>query len=210
MTTAAWIFGAVAVVAMAFDWWAVRTTREPIETVAKPMVMVGLIGIAVLADIVPSSAQPWVIAALVLGLVGDVCLLPQIDRFIAGLAAFLVGHACYLVAFAIMWSPSWLIALGIAGLIALLGAFGVDIARSLRDSPMLVPVMAYIGVTAAIILLGAGTGRWIVAAGALAFALSDGLLGSDRFVRPVPDRRVWVHVLYHLGQATIVVGVIAA
>ena len=71
------------------------------------------------------------------------------------------------------------------------------------------PVIAYIGITVAIMLLGTATGRWLVAFGALAFASSDGLLGSDRFVRPAPDRRVVVHLLYHLGQAAILAGFVS-
>jgi alkenylglycerophosphocholine hydrolase len=172
------------------------------------MVMIALIGVALAADFDPPSTQPWILAALTLGLVGDVCLLPQVDRFIPGLAAFLLGHSAYLVAFSMLWSMSWLIAFGVIGVVALVGAFGVPIIRSLRGSVMTWPVTAYIGATVAIIVLGAATGRWLVTVGSLAFAISDGLLGSDRFVRSVPGRRVLVHILYHSGQAAILVGTV--
>jgi alkenylglycerophosphocholine hydrolase len=100
--------------------------------------------------------------------------------------------------------------LGLVGVVVLLAAFGIDIVRSLRGSTMMWPVAVYVTVTVAIIVVGAATGSRLVAIGALAFALSDGLLGSDRFVRPHPERRVLVHVLYHTGQAAILAGAIAA
>jgi alkenylglycerophosphocholine hydrolase len=210
MTSNAWILATVAAIAMVVDWWAVHNRRQPVENVAKPMVMIGLIGIALAADFEPASTRPWIIVALVLGLAGDVCLLPQVDKFIAGLGAFLLGHSAYLVAFSIVSSPSWLLLIGLVGAAALIAAFGVDIISAVRGSAMVWPVTAYIAVTVTIIMVGAATGRWLVAMGALVFALSDGLLGSDRFVRPAPERRVLVHVLYHTGQAAILVGSIAA
>ena len=201
-----WIL--IAALAAAADWTAVHTDRPRLETVAKPTVMIGLIGLAATSDLAPSSVRPWILAALVLGLVGDLALLPQIDRFIVGLGSFLVGHLAYVIAFVLMWNATpWLIvgALGACGLIA---GYGRPIEQSIRGSALRLPVIAYMAVTCVVILAGAGTGRWIIVGGALAFALSDGLLGSNRFVVAAPDRRVWVHVLYHSGQAAIVVGAI--
>ncbi|MEP1125220.1 MAG: lysoplasmalogenase [Ilumatobacter sp.] len=191
------------------DWMAVRTGRSRVEGVAKPAVMVALIGLAATADLEPASVRPWIVAALVFGLVGDLALLPQVDRFIVGLGSFLVGHLAYVVAFGLTWDPGPLLAAGAAGLVLLLAWFGRPIERSIRGSSLRVPVLAYVAVTCVVIVAGSGTGRWVIAAGALAFALSDGLLGSDRFVSPRPDRRVWIHVLYHVGQAAIVTGVLA-
>ena len=206
MNLAAVLMACVAAVAMLIDWWAVRGARPGVESVAKPAVMVGLIGVAVAADLDPSSAQPRIIAALALGLAGDVFLLPQIDRFIEGLGAFLLGHLAYLVAFVLAWSPDLLVVVGLVAVVVVLRVVGIDIVRSVTASSLRWPVTAYIGVTVAIVLFGAATGRWLVALGALAFASSDGVLGSDRFVRPAPHRRYIVHVLYHLGQAAIVAG----
>jgi len=194
---------------MLIDWWAVRSGRAQVENVAKPAVMVALIGVALAADIDPTSAQPWIVAALILGLAGDVFLLPRVDRFIEGLGAFLLGHLAYLVAFALAWSPGPLAVIGLVGVVVLLRVVGFDIVRSVTSSQLRWPVTAYICVTVAMVLLGTATGRWLVAAGALAFASSDGVLGSDRFVRPAPHRRHVVHILYHVGQAAIVAGFIA-
>ncbi len=200
----------IAAVAAVADWAAVKTHRRRVETAAKPLVMLALIGLVATAEATPDGTRPWILVALVCGLVGDIALLPSIDRFIVGLGSFLVGHLAYVIAFSTMWRTSWWLVVGGAGAIGLLATFGRPIVASLRDSPLRWPVVAYIAVTCLVIVTGAGTGRAVIALGALAFALSDGLLGWNRFVSPVPDRRVWVHVLYHLGQAAIVVGVLDA
>ncbi|NOX30743.1 MAG: hypothetical protein GXP35_11965, partial [Actinobacteria bacterium] len=56
------------------------------------------------------------------------------------------------------------------------------------------------------LIVGVGTGHLLIALGALLFVASDTLLATDRFVVPRSDRRMWVHVLYHLGQISIVAG----
>ena len=195
----------VAAMTMVTDWWAVWSDRPAVEQAAKPAVMVALIALALTIDAEPSSVVPWIVAALACGLVGDVALLPTVDRFIVGLGAFLVGHLAYLVAFIIMWEPNaWLIA-GVVGATALLTAFGIPIIRSVRTSRLAGPVVVYIAVSAAVMVTGSGTGRWLAAVGVLAFGLSDGLLGHDRFVAPRPQGRVGVHVLYHVAQCALVI-----
>lgn len=208
MTTTAAAFLALAACCMLVDWWSVGTRRDRIEAVAKPAVMVALLGIAITADL-DSTARPWIVAALLCGLVGDIVLLPQVDRFVVGLAAFLVGHLAYSVAFATLWSPSAWLVVGAVGVTALIWTVGRPIERTLRGSALHLPVLAYIAVTAFVVVTGAGTGRVLIIVGTLAFAASDGLLGAGRFLQPSRDLRVGVHVLYQLGQATIVLGVIA-
>lgn len=208
MQAASWSLTAIAVGCMLVNWWAVRRHHAGIEAATKPAVMIALIGVATTADLDPTTLRPWIISALAFGLVGDIALLPQVDRFLAGLAAFFVGHVAYVVAFIVIWSPSaWLLA-GTAGLAMLIWRFGVPIDRGLSGDPMRVPVLAYIAVIGALILTASGTGRWPIVLGALAFATSDGLIGTAKFVRPAPDRRVWILVLYHLGQGAIVAGAI--
>lgn len=133
-------------------------------------------------------------------------LLPRIDRFIEGLGSFLFGHVAYVVAFVLVWSPNVLVVLGLIAVAVLLKVVGIDIVTSVTSSSLRWPVTAYIGITVAVVLLSAATDRWFVALGALAFASSDGLLGSDRFVHPAPHLRYLVHVLYNVGQAMILAG----
>lgn len=194
-------------VAAAIDWWSVKNGRREIETIAKPLVMVGLIVAALAIDADPASARIWIVGGLAFGLIGDVCLLPQVDRFIEGLGAFLVGHVLYAVALVQMYDGIVPLAIGtvIAGVIVAMMA--IPIFRAVRGGKLQIPVTLYMCAVAGVAVLGFATARWPLALGALLFALSDGLLGTDRFVTPAPNRRVVVHMLYHLGQAGLVIGV---
>lgn len=201
---------AVAVIAMLTDWWAVSSRRLGVERLAKPAVMLALIGAALTIDMEPTSLRPWIVAALALGLVGDLMLLPDVDRFLTGLSAFLLGHLAYVVAFALIWDPSWLVAVGIIALVLMLTTFGIPILHSVRSSAMFVPVLAYIAVSAAVVLVAAETGRWLMLAGAMTFAASDSILGHGRFVDTAADHRTLVHMTYHVGQTAIVLGTVVA
>lgn len=188
------------------DWWAVATRRGRFENFAKPLVMVVLLGLAVTIDANPTSARVWFVAALAAGLVGDVLLLPAVDRFLAGLVAFGVGHILYLVGLAQIDRDQTMLLVGIVGGIALLAALGRPIVKAVWSTPMAVPVSLYMAIIASMVALAVGTGRWLIGVGGIAFALSDALLGSDRFVTSRPETRVWVHILYHLGQTCLILG----
>lgn len=200
------LLAVVCAVAVGTDWWSVWNEQPGVERVAKPAVMISLIGLALVVDADPGVARWFVVAGLMFGLVGDVMLLPNVDRFLYGLAAFLVGHGLYIVAFATMELATIGIVGGFAAAAAILVYLGWPIVRSVRGTPYGVPVMAYMIVIAAMVVMATATHRWPIAAGGVLFALSDGLLGLDRFVSPAPRRRVLVHVLYHLGQIGFVMG----
>jgi uncharacterized membrane protein YhhN len=191
------------------DWWSVATRNYRVETIAKPLVMIWLIIAALIIDADPTSARPWIVAGLVAGLAGDIFLLPNFDRFLAGLGAFLVGHVLYIGGL-IQIRDGWvLFVIGAVAGVALLAVIGRPIVLAVRGTSYFVPVTIYIGAVGALVVVGIATGRWVLAAGAVSFALSDALLGSDRFVTPAPNRRVYVHVLYQLGQAGLVIGLSA-
>ena len=100
MTTTATVLLVLAGVAALFDWWSVATDRLGVEFIAKPMVIILLIGMAHAIETDDGVARGLVIAALGASLVGDVVLMTPDARFEAGLVAFLVAHVLYLVAFA--------------------------------------------------------------------------------------------------------------
>ena len=61
------------------------------------------------------------------------------------------------------------------------------------------------------VIVAFDTGEPLIAVGATVFAASDSVLAVDRFVRPwKPWAPVVVMVTYHVGQALIVAGVLAA
>lgn len=191
------------------DWWSVATDHRRIEAVAKPLVMIWLIIAALIIDADPTSVRPWIVAGLVAGLAGDIFLLPNVDRFLAGLGAFLIGHALY-VGGLIQIRDGWvLFVIGLVAGVGLLAVIGRPIVLAVRGTSYFVPVTIYMVAVGALVVVGIATGRWVLAAGAVAFALSDALLGSDRFVTPAPNRRVYIHMLYQLGQAGLVIGISA-
>lgn len=71
---------------------------------------------------------------------------------------------------------------------------GRTILAGVATSRLANPVRASIATIKVMVATGVGTGLPLVAASAVLFALSDGLLGHDRLVEPRPRLRVLVLV----------------
>lgn len=215
---------AASIIAAIIDWFGVALRRPGIEYAAKPATIIFLILWILLA--VPSAAA-WtlpgaaILAALTLSLIGDILLMLPSGRLLAGLAIFLLAHLSYILA--INWGRPALVAgeaLAAAGVLALLAVLLPPVRGGLRRSghPALVtPVALYAAVLAAMLWSSVGTllrpswlaaGAGWIAVGGLAFFASDASLVIDRFVRPLPGRRVTTHVLYHTAQLALTAGVI--
>lgn len=198
------------------DWVAVDQRLFRLEYLFKPATIALLIAATVTAHLGPS--EPWVVAALALGLIGDVGLMlagagePDVP-FIAGLGAFLVGHLCYLVAFVrfgIQGVPL------VAGLLVVAGIAGLSLPQVLRGAAraagrrFAVVVGIYAGVLALMAIFAAGTQLVATAIGGLLFLTSDTLIARSRFVAPVPRGPLVIIVTYHLAQFLIVLGLVRA
>ncbi len=202
---------AAAVSAMVIDWLSVLRRWDRLEEFAKSTVMVGLIGWALAADSIDTGPRAALVVALAFGLLGDVLLLPRLDRFVPGLASFLMAHLAYLVAF---------VATGVDPLLMVLGAFVattlvVVVGRPIiagaawRDRSLGLAVVAYVVVLSAMWAVAFGVTTAAVIAGATLLVASDAILGWNRFVSPVPRARLATHVPYHVGQALIVLGLVS-
>ena len=99
MGTTATVLVALAGVAALVDWWSVARERLGVEFIAKPLVVIGLIGAALAVDTGDGVVRGLVVAALGASLVGDVVLMTPDARFEAGVFAFLVAHVLYITAF---------------------------------------------------------------------------------------------------------------
>lgn len=165
-----------------------------------------------------SPARPdyqWAIAAgLLLSTAGDVFLMLPRDRFVAGLASFLLAHLCYLRAFSIevpfgagllLWLPFF----AAGGMVVALVWPGLK--PALRG-----PVVVYVIVIAA--MAGQATGRWYVsgsmvalaaAVGAGLFVVSDAVLAIDRFRWPFRAARAVTLATYWAAQLLIAISVSA-
>jgi uncharacterized membrane protein YhhN len=208
--------GVVAVV----DWYAVARRLRHVEYLAKPLTLLLLLVAAGFADLGP--AKPWVLAALALGLLGDVALLFADEdatredenpdtAFLTGLGCFLFGHLAYLVAFTRHGLHPVQV---VAGVLVVVGASALALPRVLRGadrdggSTLAVVVAGYSAVLGAMAVLGFGTAAVATALGALLFLASDTTLAWNRFVQPLRRGPVLVAVTYHLAQLLIVIGLL--
>jgi uncharacterized membrane protein YhhN len=196
------------------DWVVVQLRRFRLEYLLKPATLALLVAAAATADL--REAKPWVVAALALGLVGDIGLMLSRDGrtdppFIAGLGAFLLGHICYVVAFA-RTGLRWIDVL--AGLLVVLGVAGLALAPVLRGAarsagrPFAYVVAGYAAVLSAMTALAVGTGLVATAIGGVLFLGSDTLIARQRFVARVPHGDLAIIVTYHVGQALILIGLV--
>lgn len=217
MTTATWLLLAVAACAAIVDWWAAEAGWARVETVAKPAVIVFLMGVALTLSATSELARGLVIAALICSLVGDVALLRSnvATAFAVGLAAFLVAHLGYIGAM-ILDAGDASVALPLAitaTAIVAVGAWrvGLRIIGAVRGGTrpeLTTPVGAYMAIISLMVVAAWATGRPTALLGSLAFYTSDSLLGWDRFVRPLPHRSLLVMSTYHLGQALLVLSLV--
>jgi len=150
----------------------------------------------------------YVLAGLVLGLVGDVCLaIPGQTTFKAGLVAFLLGHILYIVAFAGLarrsdWiSAVYLLVIAVSGCVYwwLLPYLG----------KMLVPVTVYVVVISVMVMAAwaafrnpevGRVGAWFILVGAVMFYVSDLFVAHQRFVMQGFINRLLGLPLYYAAQ----------
>jgi uncharacterized membrane protein YhhN len=211
MTPIAWaLLGLTALIAVA-DWLAVARSLRPLEYVAKPAVMVGLVAVSVALHPVSSTERDFFVAALALGLLSDVFLMLPQDMFVMGLVAALVEHVAYIAGFRARSLNTGLLV--VAAIVVLASAALVlpGIHRALRKAhPSLVaPVLAYVAVFAVMVVSAGGSGSLVALAGALLFFYSDALLAWNRFVKPVGWGRLVNIVVYHTGQALLVLSLVS-
>ena len=198
------------------DWTVVHLRLFRLEYLLKPATLAVLIAAAAGADI--DDGKAWVVAALVFGLLGDIGLMFSRDGradppFLAGLAAFLLGHVAYIGAFLSAGVHGLRL---LAGLLVVVGVAALALPAVLRGAAraagrdFALIVAAYAAVLAAMTALGIGTGIVATAIGAALFLGSDTLLARQRFVAPVKHGPLLVIVTYHLAQFLIVLGLVSS
>jgi uncharacterized membrane protein YhhN len=157
------------------------------------------------------SYYHWVLAGLVWGLIGDVCLALKGNKaFRIGLVAFLLGHIMYVVAFwGLTRPPDWFTFGHVFIVAASLGVF-----YRLRPhlGAMLVPVALYV-IVISLMLAAAwvaflnpeinSRGSLTILLGALCFYVSDLFVARERFVKSQFINRLLGLPLYYSGQFCI-------
>jgi uncharacterized membrane protein YhhN len=152
----------------------------------KPLTMSFICLIAILGQAALPFYKDMIIAGLVFSMAGDVLLMLPPDRFVAGLAAFLIAHLCYIAAFAseigaLIWWP--LIPLATYGTVIY-----IILAPSLGKLKS--PVLIYVVVILVMAWLAwerwsqtGQSGALLASAGAVLFLTSDTILAINRFRR---------------------------
>ncbi len=211
MTTLAWISLAVAGVAALANWWSRVTDHRPTELWSKPLTLVALVVMAATLDPVDPVVRGWFVAGLVLSLAGDVFLLDSDRWFLAGLGSFLLGHVAYVIGFVVAEPWRWWSALLVVPVLAVVA---VVLGRTIvagagrRSTALRAPVVAYLTVISLMVVTAAGAGNGWAVAGALAFLVSDAVLGWRMFVEDRPWMGPTVMVTYHLAQVGLVVSLL--
>lgn len=211
MTGVAFLLLALAMVAAAADWLAVQRENRPLEYLCKPLTLVLLVATALALDPLDGTVRAWFVVALVLSLAGDVFLMLPTDRFVLGLASFLLGHIAYVVGMHVdgVDGPRFLV--GIVVVMAALAVLGTLILRGLRAGPnraLAGPVVAYMFVISAMVASAIGVGHVTGIVGAGLFYVSDALIAWNRFLRETPYGRLSIMVTYHLAQAALVLSLV--
>ena len=193
----------VGLAALLYGEW---SGREIFRRVGKPFASLGFI----VAGIGLGALESWygqvVLVGLVLGAIGDVCLLSrQKSFFLAGLVSFLLGHVAYVFAFGALPHDRT------AGIIAaaITGASLAVIARWVwpHVAELRVPVAVYMAVIGAMCVVAVAAGgagaSWTIPIGAIMFTVSDVSVVRDRFIIPGFDNKAWGLPLYYFGQLVI-------
>jgi uncharacterized membrane protein YhhN len=166
--------------------WAEHRNARRAVYLFKPLTTVLVLALAATApQPVWRGYQALVCAGLLFSLAGDVFLMLPRDRFVAGLASFLIAHLFYVAAFAPR--PPTLAA---PLVLAVLTAYGVVLLRALwpRLGTLRAPVAVY--AAALLVMAWQAAERWMVldttpallaAAGAGFFVVSDSVLACERF-----------------------------
>ena len=194
----------VAAICAVTDWWAVAGDRRKVEYLAKPAVLVALIGGAIAITPADPTIRVLFVVGLCFGLLGDVALM--LGHFIPGAAAFLLGHIAYIAGFSMAaLHVNWMMFGGLlfAAVAVVVGIPVVAAARK-KSRVLGLVVMAYMVALGGVLILGIGTAVPVAVAGVVLFSASDALLSYGKFVGPTPGGRVLVHVTYHGAQALLV------
>jgi alkenylglycerophosphocholine hydrolase len=187
------------------NWWSRLSNSTRVEQWSKPLTTMLVIGMAVASES-PTGQVATAIIALALCLEGDIALLPAVDKFVLGLASFLLGHLAFIALF-VQYGMSELPLAGVALVLCalLVGTIGgrVVLGAARQDPALRLPVTAYLLVISAMAVCGWATGRGWVIVGTTLFVISDALLGWRQFVRPRPWMGLAVMVTYHAAIVSL-------
>ena len=179
----------------------------------KPLTTILILVLALLpGTYLSDSYTRAIVLGLLFSLVGDIWLVLPGDRFIQGLASFLLAHICYAFAFragasspGFIWVVLALAAIGAVLLVWLWGGLSALLKGAVGVYVLAILLMAALAVGRAMVYPSAGS--LSAALGALLFVASDATLAIDRFRRPFHLVHVVVLATYFAAQLLIAASV---
>lgn len=211
MTVLGWLGAAVALCAALAIHADLRGRRRQVY-LFKPLATLLVLAACLAAEPSTDVAYRWLVAAdLACSLAGDVFLMLPRDRFVAGLASFLVAHLFYLAAFArgvepgrAMWALG-IYAVAVGVLVAILHPHLGRLHRPVTAYAIALGLMAWVAVER---WAGLGTAQAASAAvGGALFVVSDATLAVNRFARPFRAAQPIVLTTYWAAQWLIATSV---
>lgn len=199
----------LAVVGLLVVQWQQRPTGR---WVFKPLASFSFLMIAWLGGAAATPYGLLVLAGLLLCFFGDLLLIlaEHTMAFQAGLASFLLAHITFAAAF--LYPPPYLPAL--IGAAVLLLPAGWRALRWLRPHlPMALvrPVYAYVAAISVMVVtalgMAVGHGTWLVALGALLFAISDLAVARQQFMGTGFADALWGLPLYYTAALLLATSV---
>lgn len=199
------LMATLALVAAEFRAWTLG------RTIFKMIASSTFVLIALQLNATASSYGCFILAALVLGWIGDAFLLSHKSRFfLFGIASFLFSHVVFSIAFAHQPLNTTALCAGFA-IMSCIGIFFLKYLWShllgFYRAAVTAYVIAIMVMCSLAIAATTATGNWIFAVGALAFAASDISVARDRFVTPGFINRAWGLPLYYAAQVLLALSV---
>ncbi|MCF6365224.1 MAG: lysoplasmalogenase [Bacteroidales bacterium] len=180
--------------------YAVYTEDDLLRTITKPVPLIILLFI-----LKPNSKyRKIILIGFIFSLAGDIFLMKVVDKFIFGLAAFLIAHVFYIIAFSNRFKSLKIISsvpfYVIAGILAYL--FYPYLGN------MSIPVLVYIFVIMTMVwraYLQRKHNKFAIYAfaGAILFAISDSNIALTKFVQDYDYSKIITIILYWSAQFLI-------
>ncbi len=207
-------FAVLCFAAVAVLLFAERTDRRTLKWLAKPAASAAFVALALAEGALQSGAfGALMLAGLIACAAGDGLLIPRAGRwFLAGMAAFALGHLAYIGAFLTRSPEPKLLVYGAAVAMIALGA-AVMGALWGKLGTMRAPVAAYVAIISVMVVASVaaspagGAYYWPLIAGAVGFAASDIAVARDQFIRRDFINRLWGLPLYYAAQLTLAASV---
>ena len=203
----------------AFGYWTLYAAQDQLSWPRSLLKTTATAGLVLAGAILADPSLALILVGLAFGAAGDFALSRRGEpAFLAGMAAFALGHLAYAVAMAQRAAHLGGFAIGAGQITTLCGLFALLASTELwlkpHTSTLRWPVRGYVLViglmAAATIALPPHGGRAVIWSGAALFVLSDLLLAIEIFIaRPPRFRsalRLTLWPAYWLGQAAILFG----